>query len=259
MFRMKSVCLTCLLALLALAALPAVAQDTDPGNLEARVKALETRLANMEKMLNQRLASIEGKLRNAGNAPNPLEGEAQQAYTNISRLAAEGKMTEAKTEMDNFMKKYGSTEIAKRARKLNDELSVVGKDAPAEWGIDKWYQGESDVDLAGDKTTLLVFWEVWCPHCQREVPKMEALFESLKGDGLQVVGLTRITKSATDEKVANFIKEKEIGYPIAKENGSISQYFNVSGIPAAAVVKDGKVVWRGHPARLNETMIKGWM
>ena len=38
----------------------------------------------------------------------------------------------------------------------------------------------------------------------------------------------------------------------------MSQHFNVSGIPAAAVVKDGKIVWRGHPARLTDEMIQGW-
>jgi hypothetical protein len=35
--------------------------------------------------------------------------------------------------------------------------------------------------------------------------------------------------------------------------------FNVSGIPAAAVVKDGVVVWRGHPARLNNDILTGML
>ena len=42
-------------------------------------------------------------------------------------------------------------------------------------------------------------------------------------------------------------------------NEGLAQYFAVSGIPAAAVVKNGKVVWRGHPARINDEMLKGWM
>ena len=46
---------------------------------------------------------------------------------------------------------------------------------------------------------------------------------------------------------------------IPTTDGSLSQYFNVGGIPAAAVVKDGKVVWRGHPARLSEQMLKDWI
>ena len=45
----------------------------------------------------------------------------------------------------------------------------------------------------------------------------------------------------------------------AKENGDLSKHFNVSGIPAAAVVKGGKIVWRGHPGRLSDDMINGWL
>ena len=65
-------------------------------------------------------------------------------------------------------------------------LQQIGKDTPAKWGIEKWFQGEDKVNL--DKgTTLLVFWESWCPHCQREVPKVQALYDALADDGLQVV------------------------------------------------------------------------
>jgi hypothetical protein len=39
----------------------------------------------------------------------------------------------------------------------------------------------------------------------------------------------------------------------------VASHFGVSGIPAAAVVKGGKVVWRGHPARLSEQMLKDWL
>jgi len=258
MSRTKPIWLACLLVgALALVTLPATAQDT--ADLEKRIDALEKKLATLEKNLYQRLSAIETQVRQGANTPNPLEGEAQQSYANISRLVAEGKIDEAKAEMTEFNKKYAATETAKRARRLGDELAVVGKSAPPEWGIEKWFQGESKVDLASDKTTLLIFWEVWCPHCQREVPKAEAIYEALGDDGLQVVALTRITKSATEEKVTAFLTENGVGYPVAKENGTVSQYFNVSGIPAAAVLKGGKVVWRGHPARLNEEMLKAWL
>jgi thiol-disulfide isomerase/thioredoxin len=263
MSRIKPVRLACfVLGVMVLCAVPAAAQETDAAALEKRVQALETKISNLEKMLQQRLANIERRLASAQQPPNPLEGEAQQEYAKISRLAAEGKMGQAKTDMASFMKKYASTATAqnKRTQALNQELAVVGKDAPADWGgIEKWYQGESEIDLAGNKPTLLVFWESWCPHCQREVPKVQALADALKDDGLQVVALTKITRSSTEEKVQTFITEKKVGYPMAKEDGSISRYFNVSGIPAAAMLKDGKVIWRGHPARLNEQLIKSWL
>ena len=51
------------------------------------------------------------------------------------------------------------------------------------------------------------------------------------------------------EKVNEFLQEQTVNYPTAKEDGTLSKHFNVSGIPAAAAVKDGKVIWRGHPGR----------
>ena len=56
-----------------------------------------------------------------------------------------------------------------------------------------------------------------------------------------------------------FMTERKVGYPVAKENGKTARYFNASGIPAAAVVKDGKIVWRGHPAKLNPQLLKTWL
>ncbi len=239
------------------------AQSDDPNTqILEKLTALEKQIAGLEKSLDSRLGKMEkaiarGGAAGAGNAAR--ETEAQAALGKINGLVSAGKFPEAKTSMTEFMKKYSGTKVAQSASRLNRELAVIGKDAPADWGIDEWYQGENDIDLAGDKTTLVVFWEIWCPHCKREVPKLQQLYTDLKGDGLQIVGLTKLTRSATEESVKSFIAEKEVSYPVAKENGTTSAWFGVSGIPAAAVVKDGKIIWRGHPARLSETMLKGWL
>jgi len=233
-----------------------VAQDADVAALEARITALENRIATLERTLAQRLAALERKVQEGGGAS---DAEADAAYAEVSQLMARGDYEQAKAKMADFMKTYGSTNTAKRARRTYEELSVIGKPIPETWSIEKWYQGQDTIDLASGKTTLLVFWEEWCPHCKREVPKLQEVYSHLHGDGLQMIGLTKITRSATDEKVKEFIAQNQIQYPIAKEDGNLSAYFNVSGIPAAAVIKDGKVVWRGHPAQLTEDRLKSWL
>ena len=245
---------------LLLLAFPAMAQEAATvEQLEARIATLEKRIASLEKSLAAQLRSLEQRIAAGRNAPNPLEGEASAAFAKINAQVAAGNADQAKVMMADFMKKYGTTNAAKKARRLNQELAVFGKEQPADWGIEKWFQGESDINLAGDSTKLLVFWELWCPHCKREVPKVQAMYNSLKDQGLEVVGLTKITKSSTEEQVTEFIAQQGVAYPIAKENGTASRYFGVSGIPAAAVVKGGKVVWRGHPGSLTEAMLKGWL
>ena len=251
------------LALVAVGALvvgPALGQGGEQ-QLQDRVAALETRLAALEKTLAQRLTALEQKIQQgqAGAAPT-VDPAAEAAYAEVTKSMAAGDFEKAKTQMSEFMKNYGSTTTAQKARRTYEELSVVGKTAPANWNIEKWFQGQDQIELAGSKkTTLVVFWEEWCPHCKREVPKVQQIYTDLKGQGLQVVGLTKVTRSATDDKVQSFITENKIEYPIAKENGELSTYFNVSGIPAAAVLKDGKVVWRGHPAQLTEDRLKSWL
>ena len=99
--------------------------------------------------------------------------------------------------------------------------------------------------------TLLVFWEEWCPHCVKELPELQAHYEELGPRGLQIIGLTRLTKTSTMETVDGFLEDREITFPVGKESGEMTDYHAVSGIPAAALVVDGAIAWRGHPARLD--------
>ena len=186
------------------------------------------------------------------------EKAAAAMYEKIGKAIREGDTDGAKKQLAELKSKYSNTTAYRRARKVERELEVIGKAAPSSLEVEKWYTSESAVDFASDKPTLLVFWEIWCPHCRREVPKLQATWDKY-GDKIQMVGLTKITRSATEEKVTEFIAEQKVTYPTAKENGDLSKHFNVSGIPAAAVVKGGKVVWRGHPGRLSDTMIDGWL
>lgn len=240
------------------------ASEIDLKTLADKIDAVDKRIQNLERTLAARLTKLERSVAagGAGGAAGPspaVEAEAQKAYASINTLVGQGDFAKAKTEMATFMGKYAATNTAKQARRLNIELGVIGKSAPTDWGIERWFQGESDIDLASDKTTLLVFWEVWCPHCKREVPKIQELQTKFAAEGLQIVGLTKINKSSTPEKVTAFIAGEGITYPIAKEDGSLSRHFSVSGVPAAAVLKGGKVVWRGHPAKLSQDMLKSWL
>ena len=217
--------------------------------------------------LDERVAALEEKVNSGGgarggSAPAVDQGQedaAKVVYDALNEAANKGDMQTAAAKMTELKEKFGTTTTYKRAKKMEDELAVIGKAAPSELKVEKWFQGEGQVDISSGKPTLIVFWEVWCPHCRREVPKLKETFDHFASKGLQVVGLTKVTRSATDEKVTEFIKEEGVPYPIAKETGEMSEYFNVSGIPAAAIIKDGKVIWRGHPARLSDDLLNSYL
>jgi len=218
-----------------------------------QVQALEKKVEELEKKVTALEARPAGP---AGAAPvDPAAEEAAQAiYKEIDELVKTGDVAAASAKMKELEQKHGSTTTWKRARKLAMELEVVGREVPADWAssmVETWYQGQGEIDLTKG-ATLVVFWEEWCPHCKREVPKLIETNDKWEAKGMKVAGFTKITKSSTEEKVKAFMAEQKVDYPVAKENGKASELFNVSGIPAAALVKDGKVIWRGHPARLDD-------
>lgn len=230
---------------------------------EDQVKKLEERIVTMEKKVEEmeKKAPAGRSATPAAPTGNPEEeAAAGKLVEEMQAAMAAGKTEDAKAKATELTTKYGSTTTAMRAKKMTAELAVFGKDAPAKLEVDKWFQGEGKVDLASSKPTLLVFWEVWCPHCRKEMPEIEGGFwKNYQAKGLQVVALTRLTKGKTEDDVKTFISENKLTFPIAKEKGDMADYFAVSGIPAAAVVKGGKVVWRGHPGRLTDDMIKSWL
>ncbi|MCB9797958.1 MAG: TlpA family protein disulfide reductase [Alphaproteobacteria bacterium] len=150
----------------------------------------------------------------------------------------------ARALLDKAKAEAGHTRVASRFARVAEEIAVIGKPAPA-LEVERWYQGQTDLNQG--KATLVVFWEEWCPHCRREVPALEATYEQLSGEGLNVVALTRITRSSTEEKVQTFIRDSGLTYPVARlGDDKMNEAFGVSGIPAAAVVVDGEIAWRGH-------------
>lgn len=233
------------------------------GSIEARLGALEQATQEKIAALEREVAALKQQLA-AVQAAKPA-GPSDEDENNASALRAEaqslmvrGSGEEARAKISELFAKYPQTRAARGAQALRSELEVIGKAAPVKLSVEKWYQGEVEGAKAlASKATLLVFWEQWCPHCQREVPRLAQVYAAYKDKGLAVVGLTRLSRNGTDEQVSTFIKERGVPYPMAKETGDLSTYFNVGGIPAAALIKNGKVIWRGHPATLSDEFLSG--
>jgi thiol-disulfide isomerase/thioredoxin len=228
--------------------------------------ALEQRVAELERKVDAMNAGGGAPTAAAAKGPTPptddpatkaKEQAAMSLLTEANQALSAGDPDTARTKLAQLQKDYGDTRTAARAGKLQSELNIVGKEAPP-LDVEKWYTADK-TNWNDGKATLVVFFESWCPHCQEEVPKVVATNNKYKGKGLQIVALTRVTKSASDDTVKAFITQHELNFPVAKEKGDLAEAFGVSGIPAAAVVKNGKIVWRGHPGRLTDAMIEGFL
>jgi thiol-disulfide isomerase/thioredoxin len=215
-------------------------------SLDKRVQALESELTAMTAKMTR-------------NHPDQkMEQAAVQELSTINAMITSGKAAEAKPALVKFMDQYGATKAAARAQSLSQDLVSVGKAIPANWQVDDWYQG-STADLTSANTTVVVFWETWCPHCRRALPSLQNVYDQYRSKGLNVVGVTKLSRSSTEQAVRDFITENKIGYAMGKENGALSSYFGVSSIPSSVVIQNGVVVWSGHPAAINGGMVESWL
>lgn len=266
---MKSIQWTMATAMLFIAIVPGARAQCE--NQDAKVELLTRQVAALQKEIltlkkagttpeqPPRKAAADATRQRVAAAKGAGKAEALALYDRIDQLLAEEQVEQAKQALVDFNAEYEGTPAAAWTKSLTRELTAVGKPAPPDWSIDRWFQGESDVDLDGEEPTVVVFWESWCPHCRHEVPKMQAIYDEYRKQGLQVVGVTRLTRDSTEEKVSEFIHDHSVSYPIAKEDGSLAEYFSVKGIPAAAVVKNGRIIWRGHPTRLKKELLESWL
>jgi thiol-disulfide isomerase/thioredoxin len=88
-----------------------------------------------------------------------------------------------------------------------------------------------------------VFWEVWCPFSQRTMPSMEKLYRQYREQGLEIIGITEVDRSATDKWVEDFVAEKKLTYPVLKCDGTAWDYFDCKGTPWVYIVQDKVIVW----------------
>jgi len=94
-------------------------------------------------------------------------------------------------------------------------------------------------DLQG-KVVLVNFWATWCPPCRKEMPDLQALYDKYKDQGFVVLSIS----DEEDGKVAPFIAERKITYPVLLDPGrKVNDLFVVEGIPKSFVYdREGKMV-----------------
>lgn len=142
-------------------------------------------------------------------------------------------VTSAKAE-DDFIRE-GKDEI----REAKDALE--NKVAPA-LEVENWINAEADTTLESFKGKVVVidFWGVWCPPCRAAIPHLIELYEEHKDDGLVVIG---VHTSRDAEKMAEFVADKEIPYPVASDvEGATVAKLKVDGYPDYYLIdRSGKI------------------
>lgn len=102
------------------------------------------------------------------------------------------------------------------------------------------------------KVVLLNFWGTWCPPCRKEIPDLVNLQEKYQRDGLEIVGITLNSGSASDIK--KFADKKNMNYTILtdiknNETQNVSYSYGqaigqpISSIPTTLIIdREGYIV-----------------
>ena len=187
-----------------------------------------------------------------GVQPEGLDAEAALALFEVydAQLGALATAEAAET-LEILQTTYPGSREWQYAQKLNSEYAVIGQPAPAMDGV-SWF-GDAPADA---EITVLLFWEVWCPHCRDEMPQMQARHKVLSESGLNVVGLTRLSRDTTQEDAETFMAENAVTFAVGLDDGAITEAMGVRGVPAAAVIQGDEVIWRGHPSKINWAILE---
>lgn len=95
----------------------------------------------------------------------------------------------------------------------------------------------SDASLRG-QVVLVNFWATWCLPCRAEMPALEAMYQRHKAQGFTIVGLAM--DQAATEKVAAYVRERGVTYPVAHVGREAEQRFGgVRGYPTSFLIGKG--------------------
>ncbi|MDD5167216.1 MAG: TlpA disulfide reductase family protein [Syntrophales bacterium] len=94
------------------------------------------------------------------------------------------------------------------------------------------------------KTVLLIFGTTWCPSCRAEIPHFKQIFTTYSQRGLQVF---YINIQESKDTASRFSAKYQLPYrTLLDPTGSVATSWDVMGVPAMVLVKDGKVVTRDY-------------
>ena len=90
-------------------------------------------------------------------------------------------------------------------------------------------------ELKGEKLTVVDFWALWCKPCINSMPTLNKIFEELKDQGVQFIGVN-IDGPRNSAKVKPFIRTIGIEYPIVYDpDQELVNEFNVQAFPTLIV------------------------
>lgn len=133
-----------------------------------------------------------------------------------------------------------------------------------------WLKGEPVEAFDNDMLYLVEFWATWCGPCISSMPHLSDIARKYEGK-LKIIGVNVWEKGYDKKQYDSFlpvVKEfvssmgDKMDYLVAMDNNDLHmatswmQAAGQNGIPASFLIKEGTVIWIGHPHRFEPVLIE---
>lgn len=138
-------------------------------------------------------------------------------------------------------------------------------------GILDWFTGASvgavlpahDAQLvAGQvpdnaKLTLIDFWATWCAPCRNNVPRLNEMAQRFAPRGMTLIAVSK----ESPELVARHLPAWGMKYAVfAGGKQPLQTSLSIRALPYSVLVnKANRIVWRGQPEELTDTLVESFL
>ncbi|MGC4113477.1 MAG: TlpA disulfide reductase family protein [Myxococcales bacterium] len=119
--------------------------------------------------------------------------------------------------------------------------------------------GEDSEDT-GAKLILVSFMASYCKPCRKEMPWLQKMHETYKGNGLRIIGVAIDSEAEGQKLVGEILKEEKVSFPVVKDqfNFVARRYLgNKVPLPSVFLVdRAGKIgfVSRGYSSEISKAL-----
>ncbi len=143
-------------------------------------------------------------------------------------------------------KEQGEQQDVKTTIDETGETKITGSfDKIMKWAEKRWGGGKTSDDAGKlpnislkdyrGSVVFLNFWATWCPPCREEMPRMEKLYQTLKGTNFEILAVS-IDRTGSNA-VVPFMKEMGLSFPaLLDPDRRVSRKYSVVSVPISYLI-----------------------